>query len=67
MSCEQLARRINGLRLEINIKEERLDELKNQPMTPELFEEIQSLEDEVISMKQDIIRLNNQYKQNCKK
>lgn len=67
MSCEQLARRINGLRPEINIKEERLDELKNQPMTPELFEEIQSLEDEVISMKQDIIRLNNQYKQNCKK
>ncbi|ENX58146.1 MULTISPECIES: hypothetical protein [Acinetobacter] len=65
MCCEQLVSTIKTLKRDIAFKELQLEELKKKPRTPELIDEIQNLEDEIISLKQDLIRSNTQYKKNC--
>ncbi len=67
MCCEQLANRIKGLRHQIELMQDQLDELENHTRTPAVNEEIQRLEDEINEMKKDVMRLNNQFKRNCQK
>ncbi len=67
MCCEQLANRIKGLRHQIELMQDQLDELENHTRTPAVNEEIQRLEDEINEMKKDVMRFNNQFKRNCQK
>lgn len=65
MNCAELKARVSNLRMQIAQKENQIDNLKNEPKTLEIIQEIDNLENEVIEIKKDVMRLNTQYKQNC--
>lgn len=67
MCCEQLVNTIKNLKRDIAFKELQLEELKKQPRTHDLIDEIQRLEDELIDIKKELMRLNTLYKQKCQK
>lgn len=67
MNCEQLVSTIKSLKRDIAFKELQLEELKEQPRTPALIDEIQMLEDEINDTKKELMRLNTLFKENCQK